>query len=196
MNVKHAHNALAMVLGLALASCGGRSSKPGAMSPASSQRDQCRQPSMSGDGADPDSAPAAESSGDYDYDSCISSDPEAAPMASEEEEISQLWNEIRDMRVGEGLPAEPLVSDSTNVQPLSVSEIQEEHADPTTQTCIATCKIEKSICKNADKICRLADNLGGNEWANEKCNSGKASCQEANKKCAACVEAESATITP
>jgi hypothetical protein len=185
-----------MAFALALASCGGRSSKPGATTPAA-QRDQCYEPSsVSGNGGDADSAPASEGSADYDYDSCISADPEAAPMFGEEEEISQLWNEIRDMRVGAGLDAEPLASDSSKMQPLSVSEIQEEHADPTTQICIATCKIEKSICKNADKICRLADNLGGNEWATEKCNSGKASCQEANKKCAACVAAEATTVTP
>jgi hypothetical protein len=153
---------------------------------------------MSGDSADAQPS-SAEGSSDYDYDdSCESPDSAPISVAREEEEIGQLWNEIREMRVSAGLPAEPLVSEADRVQSLSVSEIQakDEHAEPTTRICIDTCKIEKSICKNADKICQLADNLGGNEWAFEKCNSGKASCQEATKKCATCVANESVPVTP
>ncbi len=199
MNLKHAQIAAALALAFALVSCGGQSSKPAAMAP-SSQPDQCRERSMSGASDSGDAATsAAESSGDYDYDdSCFTGETTAAPLADERQEITQLWNEIREMRITAGMPADPLASDSSTVQPLSVTEIQaqEEHPDPQTQLCIDTCKIEKSICKNATRICRLADNLGGNEWAAEMCNSGKASCQEATKKCATCVAAESTAVSP
>lgn len=198
MNPKNAQRIALVAISLALASCGGRSQKPGSASPAS-RSGQCYEGPRHNTGESGDQPAAAESSEDYDAgDSCMP-DAEAggAPDASSEAEISRLWNQIREERLAAGLSAEPLASESTQMQRLSIADIQadQDHAEPKSQLCIDTCKIEASICKNADSICRLASTLGGNEWAMEKCNSGKASCKEATIKCADCVASESDALT-
>ncbi len=197
MKARHALLPAALVLGFASFSCGGKASQSQKTSPAAQPAGQCYERSSTA-GADGDAAPAsADSEGDYDSDdSCFAPESAAAvdpDLGREEDEISRLWNEIREQRLAAGLPAEPLVNATTKVMRLSVDEIQakQEHEEPKSQVCIDTCKIEDSICKNADSICRLSDNLGENAWAIEKCNSGKASCQEANQKCADCVAGES-----
>ncbi len=201
MTAKHALlTAALLLLPLASYSCGGRSAKNARSASAPAQSEQCYERRASPDSSDDaEAAPAsADSEGDYgdsdDYDdSCYTGDLAAEPAASgEEDEITRLWNEIRDIRLSQGLSGEPMVSETVKVVRLSVEEIQgqQEHTPPTSQLCIDICKIDDSICKNADRICRLADTLAGNEWAAEKCSSGKASCKEASQKCADCVAAE------
>jgi hypothetical protein len=195
MTVRHVLFVAALALPLVTLSCGGRSTRSAktAATPASMESGgQCYDRGAPEPSADGDS-PSSEASGDYDAD-CYSPDADAdadPDLGRGEDEISRLWNEIREQRLAAGLPGEPLLDATRAVTRLSVTEVQKrEHADPKSQNCISTCKIEDSICKNADSICRLAANLG-NDWATEKCNSGKASCQEANEKCADCVEGES-----
>ena len=189
-----------LALSLAMASCGGRSQKqtsPSAVNSGGRCYESPRSYSESSDDSDaPSAAPDAEG-GSYggDYEAC---DPVSAPMqdTSAESEISRLSAEIRDLRLQGGLEAEPLVSEATEVESMSVEEIQSsaDHAEPKSQVCIATCTIETSICKNAQSICRLADNIPDNQWAAEKCSSGKASCKEATQQCADCVAGESAAL--
>jgi len=55
-------------------------------------------------------------------------------------------------------------------------------------TCTQSCALKKSICENAGNICRIAAEIGGNDaYANEKCNSGAASCDAATKRCCNCL---------
>lgn len=54
------------------------------------------------------------------------------------------------------------------------------------ETCQSSCTLSKSICENAGKICNLAGQLGNDEWANQKCASGKASCDAASGRCCSC----------
>ncbi|MDQ3333984.1 MAG: hypothetical protein M4D80_02400 [Myxococcota bacterium] len=57
-----------------------------------------------------------------------------------------------------------------------------------TQTCTDSCKLKSSICENAGRICRIASDLGGNDaYANDKCNSGNASCEAAKQRCCSCM---------
>lgn len=57
-----------------------------------------------------------------------------------------------------------------------------------TQTCTDACNLKDSICSNASKICSIAADLGGDDaYANEKCNSGVASCEAARQRCCGCV---------
>jgi hypothetical protein len=203
MNPNFAQRIALSALFLALASCGGRSQQRSSASPASRSGQCYESPRSYSESGDEPSPAAADSSADYDDDSDGDSDAcmprvdaSGAPDASSEAEISRLWNQIREERLAAGLSAEPLASESLQMQRLSIADIQadQEHAEPKSQLCINTCKIEASICKNADSICRLAGTLGGNEWAMEKCNSGKASCKEATKKCADCVASESEAL--
>jgi hypothetical protein len=55
-----------------------------------------------------------------------------------------------------------------------------------TQTCTDSCKLSDTICVDAAKICDIAGKLPTDTWAAGKCDSGKASCGDANKSCCAC----------
>ncbi len=66
-------------------------------------------------------------------------------------------------------------------------------ADPTCkpgagEACATSCTLKESICKNAGKICSIAADLGGkDQFANETCNRGSASCESAQKRCCSCI---------
>lgn len=56
------------------------------------------------------------------------------------------------------------------------------------ETCTQSCTLSDSICDNAGKICELAKELGGDDnFANEKCTRGKASCQASRTRCCGCL---------
>jgi hypothetical protein len=65
-------------------------------------------------------------------------------------------------------------------------------AEPTCQpgggdVCRDTCQLSDSICDSSGRICRIATELGGGDaYANEKCASGKASCDAARTRCCGC----------
>jgi hypothetical protein len=54
--------------------------------------------------------------------------------------------------------------------------------------CRDSCQLSDSICDSSGRICRIASELGGGDaYANEKCASGKASCDAARTKCCGCL---------
>jgi hypothetical protein len=53
--------------------------------------------------------------------------------------------------------------------------------------CQQTCTLSTSICANQDKICDLARQLAGDDWAANKCASARSSCQAAHETCCTCV---------
>ena len=121
----------------------------------------------------------------------------AGPMGGvdqRKQDITKLWNEIGDWRAKEGLVRDPLDALTRNdVQALhksSVSKIRQcppdDDAPPKTEACGDVCELKKDICDNAASICRIADQLGDDDWARRKCNSAKASCKEATEKCCGC----------
>jgi len=52
--------------------------------------------------------------------------------------------------------------------------------------CTQTCELSDSICANSKKICDLADNLPGDDWAATKCKDNKATCETAKTQCCEC----------
>lgn len=55
-------------------------------------------------------------------------------------------------------------------------------------TCKDSCTLSDSICKNADRICVLAQQLGGADaYANETCSRGNDSCKASRERCCACL---------
>jgi len=54
--------------------------------------------------------------------------------------------------------------------------------------CRDSCRLSDSICDSSGRICRIAGELGGGDaYANEKCASGRASCDAARTKCCGCL---------
>lgn len=53
-------------------------------------------------------------------------------------------------------------------------------------TCTETCNLGTSICGNAKKICDIAKDLQGDDWAADKCSSANKSCDSARSKCCSC----------
>lgn len=117
-----------------------------------------------------------------------------APMVATAEidlrkkEIQDLWIQIRDWRVDHQWSAEPAI----RVPGASVPEIRRCKAprEPSTDTCQDICTLKDAICDNAQSICRIAGDLDGDAWADEKCKSAKASCKEATEKCCECTASE------
>jgi hypothetical protein len=59
-------------------------------------------------------------------------------------------------------------------------------APPDGEGCGDVCTLADSICRNADRICDLADQLPGDEWAVQRCASGRGSCDRARTRCCGC----------
>lgn len=57
---------------------------------------------------------------------------------------------------------------------------------PTGEQCGDVCTLTDAICDDAKKICDLADQLGGDAWATQKCESGKLSCEKSTERCCEC----------
>jgi hypothetical protein len=120
--------------------------------------------------------------------------PDANGMPPEPRaEIQRLANEIDTAlrAAGQDLmpPAACAVDNTCTAAPMSVAPIAD---DPTckpaqTETCTQSCTLATSICDNAGKICKLADQLGGADaYANETCVSATDSCKAARTRCCGC----------
>jgi hypothetical protein len=102
-------------------------------------------------------------------------------------EITALWTQIRDWRREGKMEVEPptalvqFVRDKTVRQAQSVCPT---HVPP--PSCSEICDLAGAICDNAESICEIADELAGDAWAREKCDSAKASCKEATQRCCDC----------
>lgn len=118
---------------------------------------------------------------------------EATPMpaGSPRDQIAALDQQI-DRDLAQLSLARPPVTAGAGVEPTTMGT-QPHAAEPTcqpakTETCSDTCRLADSICANAGSICRIANgDLGGTDgYANEKCQSGSASCQAAKQRCCGC----------
>lgn len=56
-----------------------------------------------------------------------------------------------------------------------------------TDRCTTACTLATSICDNQHKICELARQLEGDDWAANKCESARQSCKAAHDSCCSCV---------
>jgi len=72
--------------------------------------------------------------------------------------------------------------------PFAVPAIGDARCRPAaSERCSDACTLSTSICDNQDKICKLAGELAGDDWAANKCASARASCKAARDACCACV---------
>lgn len=54
------------------------------------------------------------------------------------------------------------------------------------ERCASACTLAASICDNQRKICELARQLDGDDWAAHKCERARASCTTAHDRCCGC----------
>jgi hypothetical protein len=73
-------------------------------------------------------------------------------------------------------------------QPFTTPSAADAQCHPaTTDRCTSACTLSTSICNNQQKICGLAKQLPGDDWAAHKCETARASCQAAHDSCCSCV---------
>jgi hypothetical protein len=53
--------------------------------------------------------------------------------------------------------------------------------------CGDVCTLSSSICRNQERICDLAQQIAGDDWAANQCTRARASCQAAHDRCCSCV---------
>lgn len=100
------------------------------------------------------------------------------------QQIEQLAAQIDQDRVKIGLPA------NAHAMSAPISPVAPENARvceaPAGSKCGQSCTLSTTICANADQICKLADQLAGDEWAKQKCGDARQTCGDAKKQCCDC----------
>jgi hypothetical protein len=128
---------------------------------------------------------------------CGGAAPHEAPGGRIELEnrVTVLWSQIREFRREANMPLDPPRSSIFQFQNRTFQEAAHVCADghDVPPRCNDVCSISDNICDNAEAICNIADELGkGDEYAQDKCASAKASCREAKQRCCSC----SASVPP
>jgi hypothetical protein len=119
-------------------------------------------------------------------------------------EIARLWDEIDGWRGQAGMagpddngtspmaaPGEAEVATSMPERASVAPAIQPpDAACPVTVSeppqCRDSCTLATSICSNAERICRLAEDLAGDDWAAGKCSDAAGVCRQATADCCDC----------
>jgi len=99
------------------------------------------------------------------------------------QEITRLASEIDQDSTTLGVPA------SAHAMSAPVAPVAPDHdlaCAPTGTKCTQSCTLSSTICSNAEQICKLADKLAGDEWAQQKCGDARKTCGDANKVCCEC----------
>lgn len=104
-------------------------------------------------------------------------------------QIDEAWSaiEIESKRMNIALAPEPAAGTSPAAQPMTTplsTDASCKHAN--NDRCNDSCTLSDSICKNAEKICRLATQLAPDEWAAGKCTQAKQTCESAHESCCTC----------
>jgi hypothetical protein len=108
-------------------------------------------------------------------------------------EIEELDRQITAELAGAQVPAPAIPSCSG---PACTAAVAEPFATPTTSDstchpaatprCTDVCKLGDSVCHNQERICELAAQLAGDDWAANKCTGARASCKAAHERCCSC----------
>lgn len=104
-------------------------------------------------------------------------------------EITALWTQIREWRQDAGMDLEPAPKTILQVERRNAKKVARERlcpAKPPPPACNDVCGLSEAICENAESICGIASQLAPDDWAEQKCNSAKASCREAKQTCCSC----------
>ena len=85
----------------------------------------------------------------------------------------------RQLKLPEPAPLAP------SAEPMAMEPVVACPAAPPTQ-CHDVCTLADSICDNATKICDLAKQMAGDDWAKGKCDSATKTCGESHERCCSC----------
>lgn len=117
----------------------------------------------------------------------------AAPTGDPRAQIEALDREITDAltRARVAPPEIAACSGAACAQAMSQPFALPPGADPAcrpapSQQCTDVCTISTSICDNQQKICDLARQLDGDDWAANKCERARASCKASHEACCQC----------
>ena len=119
---------------------------------------------------------------------CVRAKPSCEPGTCKADQIQELWMQIREWRVEDGLRTEPsqqMMIEFDGKPPRSCKNAMCS-TQPKSDTCDDVCSLADAICDNADSICSLAGEIPDDSWARDKCTSAKASCCEAKQRCCSC----------
>lgn len=119
---------------------------------------------------------------------------EATPMPGDPRaEIEELDRQITAELAGAQVAAPAIPSCSG---PACAAAVAEPFATPTAgdptchpaaaPRCTDVCKLGDSVCHNQERICELAAQLAGDDWAANKCTGARASCKAAHERCCSC----------
>lgn len=121
-------------------------------------------------------------------------EPKWPELQAMRNEITALSTQIRAWRHEAGMEVEP--DDDRVIAMTRTSAANAARAcvlpGPPQTRCVDICDLGGAICDNAEDICAIADELGNDAWAKEKCDSAKASCREAQERCCTCNRDEGA----
>lgn len=123
---------------------------------------------------------------------CASRQPSVSyeQIDQRKQEIAMLWGQIRGWRQDAGLrgvePSPRAILEMRGKPIAQATRVCPQRVEPQTQRCSDVCSLADAICENADRICHIADELAGDDWADSKCSSAKASCKEARQACCNC----------
>jgi hypothetical protein len=114
-------------------------------------------------------------------------EPMMPPSQDPRAQIKFYSDQIDTQRKQLGMPETvlPMTTHPTEASPPHAQQDPACHAGDN-ETCTNMCTLSNSICDNADKICKISDDLGDDEWAAGKCASARATCADAHKRCCAC----------
>lgn len=119
---------------------------------------------------------------------------DSARAADPHGEIDALDRQIADelARAQVAPPVTAACTGATCAEAMSAPFATPSTSDPAchpapTDRCKDACTISTSICGNQQKICDLANQLAGDDWAAGKCERARASCQAAHDNCCSCV---------
>lgn len=102
---------------------------------------------------------------------------------------AQISRDLDTMGVNRPSPAELtelMAGGDALPMPMGVEASSTCEKPPDANLCTDVCTLATSICGNAKRICELAAELEGDDWAAERCTSGKSSCQRATARCCDC----------
>jgi hypothetical protein len=112
-----------------------------------------------------------------------SSSPSVMPPGTHDQ-IASLSRAIdeqrRQLKLPEPAPLAPMAD------PVAMEPVVACLAAPPTEACHDVCTLADSICGNATKICDLAKQMAGDDWAKGKCDSATKTCGESHERCCSC----------
>lgn len=103
-------------------------------------------------------------------------------------EIEKLWAAIEKERgdLGQAAPTSPLEPGPATPMASTPLSTDDTCKPAKSDKCTQSCTFSDSICKNAARICEIAQQLVADTWAAEKCTRAKQTCETAHETCCEC----------